>query len=152
MQYVNRVREQLQAITKGKSEDSTEPGVQECLDLLTAMQPGKFDDGSFKPPLSPAQVGTRVNEVLHHAHDKGYNLHLSPAIPFGNLWASCYFAMTGFHAIHVLGGLVVFTIILLMGVRGKLGAQHESLIELTGLYWHFVDIVWIFLFPLLYLV
>ena len=43
-------------------------------------------------------------------------------------------------------------IILTMGLLGRLGPQHESMLELTGLYWHFVDIVWIFLFPLLYLV
>lgn len=80
------------------------------------------------------------------------NLELPYVKPQGNIWASCYFAMTGFHAIHVLGGLVVFGIILLLGAFGRLGRQHESMIELTGLYWHFVDIVWIFLFPLLYLV
>lgn len=78
--------------------------------------------------------------------------HVSKSIPFGNMWASCYFAMTGFHAIHVFGGLVVFGLILLMAWRGTFGVQHELMIELTGLYWHFVDIVWIFLFPLLYLV
>ncbi len=78
--------------------------------------------------------------------------HLSYSIPYGNMWASCYFAMTGFHAIHVFGGLVVFAIILIMAYRGRFGVQHESMVELTGLYWHFVDIVWIFLFPLLYLV
>ena len=60
--------------------------------------------------------------------------------------------MTGFHALHVFGGLVIFTIILLMGVRNKIGPQHANMLELVGLYWHFVDIVWIFLFPLLYLV
>jgi cytochrome c oxidase subunit 3 len=43
-------------------------------------------------------------------------------------------------------------VILVMAWRGNFGVQHESMIELTGLYWHFVDIVWIFLFPLLYLV
>ena len=80
------------------------------------------------------------------------HLHLSYSIPYGNMWASCYFAMTGFHAIHVLGGLVIFAIILVMAYRKRFGRQHESMIELTGLYWHFVDIVWIFLFPLLYLV
>ncbi len=80
------------------------------------------------------------------------NLHLTFSIPYGNMWASCYFAMTGFHAIHVIGGLVIFAIILIMAWFGKFGVQHESMIELTGLYWHFVDIVWIFLFPLLYLV
>lgn len=68
------------------------------------------------------------------------------------MWASCYFAMTGFHALHVLGGLVIFVIILLMALVGKFGVQHTLMLELVGLYWHFVDIVWIFLFPLLYLV
>src|SRR5581483_3519886 len=99
-------------------------------------------------PPTPAQVGTRVNEILHKHHD----IHLTPAIPFGNLWASCYFAMTGFHALHVFGGLVVFAIILWVAWRRGLGPQHTMTLELTGLYWHFVDIVWIFLFPLLYLV
>ena len=102
--------------------------------------------------LSPAQVGERVNEILERAEKKNAELHLTPTIPFGNLWASCYFAMTGFHALHVLGGLVVFGIYLLSAALGKFGPQSELGIELTGLYWHFVDIVWIFLFPLLYLV
>ena len=61
-------------------------------------------------------------------------LHLTPIIPWGNLWASCYFAMTGFHALHVLGGLVIFTIILIIAARGKLNHEHESLLELTGVY------------------
>ena len=97
------------------------------------------------------------DKVLGYVVEKGLlqkheGLHVSNAISFGNLWASCYFAMTGFHAIHVLGGLVIFVIMLIMAWRGILGVQHESFVELTGLYWHFVDVVWIFLFPLLYLV
>src|ERR1051325_2798809 len=80
------------------------------------------------------------------------NAHLSYSIPYGNLWASWYFAMTGFHALHVLGGLVVFAIFLFGAMVGKFGPQSELSVELTGLYWHFVDIVWIFLFPMLYLV
>jgi len=103
----------------------------------------------YNRPLTPAEVGAEVNELLEKHGD---HAHLSPAIPYGNMWASCYFAMTGFHALHVLGGIVVFVIILLIGMRGKLGPQHTNMLEVTGLYWHFVDIVWIFLFPLLYLV
>jgi cytochrome c oxidase subunit 3 len=80
------------------------------------------------------------------------DLHLSYVIPYGNMWASCYFAMTGFHALHVFGGLVIFVILLLMALGGRMTVRHEGTLELTGLYWHFVDIVWIFLFPLLYLV
>src|SRR5204863_9011479 len=108
-------------------------------------------------PAKPNEHVKPCDEVKDYKVEKGLlqkhpDLHVSYAISFGNLWTSCYFAMTGFHAIHVLGGLVVFVIILIMGAMGRIGRQHESMPELTGLYWHFVDVVWIFLFPLLYLV
>jgi cytochrome c oxidase subunit 3 len=164
MQYFHRVEEQLHAIVADGSADAKLK--EECGKLLADMQqefPGKDEktgqvnkgrDGeplkSYQAPLSPAEVGERVNHILHNHEDK--EPHLTPAIPFGNLWSSCYFAMTGFHALHVFGGIVIFVIILLMGLVGKLGPQHASMLELTGLYWHFVDIVWIFLFPLLYLI
>jgi cytochrome c oxidase subunit 3 len=152
MQYVHRVSDQLQAIHDDPTVDSK--AKEECDQLLREIQARGIvkveggDDQVYTRPLTAGDVGNRVNAILHE-HE---GLHLSPAIPFGNLWASCYFAMTGFHALHVFGGIVVFAIILLMGVSGRLGPQHESMLELTGLYWHFVDIVWIFLFPLLYLV
>jgi cytochrome c oxidase subunit 3 len=120
-------------------------------DDITTLVARLYSDLELKdgrPKLTPLEVSERVEEVLK----KDEHLHLSARIPFGNLWASCYFAMTGFHALHVFGGLVVFAIILLMFAGGRLGLQHASMLELTGLYWHFVDIVWIFLFPLLYLV
>jgi cytochrome c oxidase subunit 3 len=95
-------------------------------------------------------VGAEVNHIMHEFGND--HLRLPPYIPFGNIWASCYFVMTGFHAFHVFGGLVAFVIILLMAVRGRLTPRHDWVLENVGLYWHFVDIVWIFLFPLLYLV
>jgi cytochrome c oxidase subunit 3 len=100
------------------------------------------------PEKSKAKDATPVKGILEVDKDA----HLSYSIPYGNLWASSYFAMTGFHALHVLGGLVVFGIYLIAALLGKFGPESELGIELTGLYWHFVDIVWIFLFPLLYLV
>ena len=69
-------------------------------------------------------------------------------IPGGNMWASTYFLLTGFHALHVLIGLIAFAIMLF---TLRLGAEKAYVIENIGLYWHFVDLVWIFLFPLLYL-
>jgi cytochrome c oxidase subunit 3 len=156
MQYVHRVSEQLEKIANDGTASSE--AKKDCAELLKEIQGrglakvGGGDEQVYTRPLTAADVGDHVNHLLHKYEEKGEELHLSPAIPFGNLWASCYFAMTGFHALHVFGGIVVFVIILLMGVRGKLGPQHENLLELTGLYWHFVDIVWIFLFPLLYLV
>ena len=58
--------------------------------------------------------------------------------------------MTGFHAIHVIIGLFMFLLILMKGSR--LSINDAILVENIGLYWHFVDLVWIFLFPLLYII
>lgn len=78
-------------------------------------------------------------------------IEMPQLIPMGCLWSSLYFALTGIHALHVLGGLVMFGLVLMLYLLGRLGTQHEVLVENIGLYWHFVDLVWIFLFPLLYL-
>jgi cytochrome c oxidase subunit 3 len=89
----------------------------------------------------------------HGLNDEHKWLKLPMKIPSGNMWASTYFLLTGFHAIHVLVGLIVFVCILLPPAIGKgaLDSTKANMIENTGLYWHFVDLVWIFLFPLLYL-
>jgi len=63
-----------------------------------------------------------------------------------------YFFMTGFHAIHMLVGLGIMTTILMMARKGTFSPAYYTPVEVYGLYWHFVDIVWIFLFPLLYLI
>jgi cytochrome c oxidase subunit III len=62
-----------------------------------------------------------------------------------------YFVMTGLHALHMIIGLALMTWLLIMAWRGTFSADYYSPVEISGLYWHFVDIVWIFLFPLLYL-
>lgn len=63
-----------------------------------------------------------------------------------------YFAMTGVHALHMIIGLGILAVLAYRSNRGDYSSEWHSHIELTGLYWHFVDIVWIFLFPLLYLI
>jgi cytochrome c oxidase subunit 3 len=68
------------------------------------------------------------------------------------LFFSLYFAMTGLHAAHMVIGITILGILLAQASRGAYGPLYNTPIELTGLYWHFVDIVWIFLFPLLYLI
>ncbi len=84
---------------------------------------------------------------VEHGINEHYHMRLPMVIPSGNTWANTYFLLTGFHALHVLGGLVAFLILLPM----RLGVRRAGVLENVGLYWHFVDIVWIFLFPLLYL-
>lgn len=95
---------------------------------------------------------TFVHKQMEGVHWHGLNeeyhwLNLPMKIPSGNMWASTYFLLTGFHAIHVIVGLIVFACIMPL----KLDSSRANMIENTGLYWHFVDLVWIFLFPLLYL-
>ena len=62
-----------------------------------------------------------------------------------------YFAMTGLHALHMIVGLILMSWLLLKAWKGTFNAEYYLPVEMSGLYWHFVDIVWIFLFPLLYL-
>lgn len=83
-----------------------------------------------------------------------YTLSLSHHhVPATSNFFALYFTMTGLHGLHVLGGMVVFAYML---IRGGRMWEHErqrftNRIEIVGLYWHFVDLVWIFLFPTLYL-
>ena len=82
-----------------------------------------------------------------------HELHLPPGMPIGNveLFYWIYFAMTGMHALHMIIGVGILTVITILAVRGRFSPEYHAPVEISGLYWHFVDIVWIFLFPLLYL-
>ena len=68
------------------------------------------------------------------------------------IFFSIYFVMTGIHGFHVLIGIGVLSWILVKAMRGRFSSEYYTPVELTGLYWHLVDIIWIFLFPLLYLI
>jgi cytochrome c oxidase subunit 3 len=65
---------------------------------------------------------------------------------------SIYFGMTGVHAIHILGGMGVIAWLLWRALRGDFGPQFFGPVDFVGLYWHLVDLIWIYLFPLLYLI
>jgi cytochrome c oxidase subunit III len=108
--------------TKGRAVDTEIPAM---IKLVPDLQRGLMSD---------------ENEASHW-------LKLPLMIPSGNMWASTYFLLTGFHAIHVLVGLIAFALMLPMTFTAK----NAGILENIGLYWHFVDLVWIFLFPLLYL-
>ena len=68
-----------------------------------------------------------------------------------NTFASAFFTMTGFHGAHVLGGLILLILILYRAAKGQFSSQHHVGVAAVTLYWHFVDVVWIFLFGILYL-
>jgi cytochrome c oxidase subunit III len=68
------------------------------------------------------------------------------------LFFSLYFVMTGLHALHMVVGIGLMAVLFVMASKGRFTKAYHTPIEVSGLYWHFVDIVWIFLFPLLYLI
>jgi len=72
--------------------------------------------------------------------------------PQSQIFWFLYWSMTGLHAIHVTVGVVVLSMMARMAARGLFSTHYHTPIEISGLYWHFVDIVWIYLYPLLYLI
>jgi cytochrome c oxidase subunit 3 len=93
----------------------------------------------------------RAEFLEHHLPGSGFQFESAFARQ-AQIFFSLYFLMTGLHALHMIIGLGVMAVMLWWSWRGVITAQYSSPIEISGLYWHFVDIVWIFLFPLLYLV
>ena len=102
---------------------------------------------------------------LHHAHHANAMVRLFPMqgwfhvdgelTPIANqmrMFMVLYFALTGMHALHMIVGIVLLLFIMNMARKGAFTPRWYTPVEMFGLYWHFVDIVWIFLFPLLYLV
>lgn len=75
-----------------------------------------------------------------------------PSPGHAEMFFNLYFLMTGVHALHMLIGLGVLLVLLIQASRGRLLGDFSAPIHVSGLYWHFVDIIWVFLFPLLYLV
>jgi cytochrome c oxidase subunit III len=106
-------------------------------------------------------LGTAFLGIKFYEYYQKYQENLIPGPGFvwegpdarhASLFFIFYFVMTGMHALHMIIGIGLMTVLVIMTVRGKFNAIYYSPIELGGLYWHFVDIVWVFLFPLLYLV
>ena len=102
-----------------------------------------LSQGSFKPLDDHTSVSTSEK---HHGEvipvDAGH----------AQLFYGFYFVMTGMHALHMIIGLGIMTWLVVLTLKGRFSPAYYNPLEITGLYWHFVDIVWIFLFPLLYLI
>ena len=105
--------------------------------------------------LGVAFLGIKGVEYSHKIHE-----HLVPGphfafegVPGGHeqLFFALYFSMTGLHAFHMLIGIALLAWLSVQALRGRFTRQNSNWVEMTGLYWHFVDLVWIFLFPVFYL-
>ena len=84
----------------------------------------------------------------------GFNFHYEQAefARHAQILFVLYFMMTGMHAVHMIVGEAMLAVLVVMALRGRFSARWNTPVDVIGLYWHFVDIVWIFLFPLLYLI
>ena len=69
-----------------------------------------------------------------------------------NIFGSAFYTLTGFHGVHVSVGIIMLMSLLVMSFRGNLGPEKAEAVEIVGLYWHFVDIVWILIFTIVYLI
>jgi cytochrome c oxidase subunit 3 len=106
--------------------------------------------------LGLAFLGIKGYEYVHKYHES-----LVPGVRFSaaglhangmEVFLILYFVMTGLHALHMIIGLGLLAVLVVLAWRGVLSAAYHTPVEVIGLYWHFVDIVWIFLYPLLYLI
>ena len=98
--------------------------------------------------------------VEHHVPGISFNaddlmrdnpqIHIDPA--HTQIYFSLYFAMTGLHALHMIIGVGIFCYLTYYGWKGRYTPEYHTPVEIGGLYWHFVDLIWIYLFPLLYLI
>jgi cytochrome c oxidase subunit 3 len=111
--------------------------------------------------LGIAFLGIKFTEYSHKWHEQmvpGLNFHPSLEELRGapgnavELFLCFYFFMTGLHALHMIIGIGLLSVMAILAWRGKITRENYDRIEVSGLYWHFVDIVWIYLFPLLYLI
>lgn len=149
------------AETKAESEPFTLP-------FETKAAAAETAGGAEKPYINPTgqfqwhdELG---DKIILEARAKGYLTEAEKEGYFSNgeldhekvrgkvqIFYWIYFTMTGLHALHMIIGLGIMTWLLVMAWRGTYSAEYYAPVEISGLYWHFVDIVWIFLFPLLYL-
>ena len=89
----------------------------------------------------------------------GFNKYLEYTAKFAHhiypdtsIFFSLYFMMTGLHMLHVFIGLIVLLTIMILAIKGRYSASYNTHVEVGGLYWHLIDLIWIYLFPLLYLI
>ena len=118
------------------------------------------DHGDHHDDHARGDHGDHHNDHAHGDHGGHHDDHahhpnprIDPERPANaHLYFGIYYTMTGLHGAHVIIGMIVIAWLFLRGVRGDFSAQYFTPVDLGGLYWHVVDLIWIFLFPLLYLV
>jgi cytochrome c oxidase subunit 3 len=119
----------------------------------TPVVPG--DTAASKEEPATAKAGIGVLPALEAQKEAGATIHTEAGArppPNTGMFFTIYFLMTGLHGVHVLAGVIVFIWLLWRATKGHFGPKYYGPIDFAALYWHLVDLIWIFLFPLLYLI
>lgn len=111
--------------------------------LLTIVFAGVFLGVKYVEYSHKFHEGLLPGRFYHHAGD---------TVPGEFMFFSFYFMMTGLHGLHILGGIGAIAWVLRRAIRGEFSRKYYTPVDLVGLYWHLVDMIWIYLFPLLYLI
>jgi cytochrome c oxidase subunit 3 len=122
----------------------------ECKPSPKAADPGDLlADRAQTLEIGKPLINPRHQLTVHEEHEQE---SMGPPPEHTNMFFTIYFAMTGLHGIHVLFGIGVFTWLLIRAIKGQFTPDYFGPIDYAALYWHIVDLIWIFLFPLLYLI
>jgi len=127
------------AILQRLAQDETNTGIRG--DLVARERQGELSSGGVVPR------GSRTSGGMVEAIPQEVNTRSQAGVFFG-----IYYVMTGIHAIHILAGIGVLIWLLVRSVRQDFNRQYFGPVDYVGLYWHIVDLIWIYLFPLLYLI
>ena len=122
----------------------------ECEGPASVAAPDYFAD----TPAAPAATGTAATtskKPLDH-HEQMEIVYSGPPPEHTNMFFTIYFAMTGLHGVHVLFGVFIFIWLLIRAAKGHFTPDYFGPVDFAALYWHIVDLIWIFLFPLMYLI
>jgi cytochrome c oxidase subunit 3 len=137
------------------------------LAMALAVRGAQTDDQKslMRMLLATIALGTVFLVIKAFEYSAKFQHHLVPGshfsleeVPEGatsgqvEIFFSFYFAMTGVHALHMVIGICILSFLVWRAKQGDFGQENFTAVEMTGLYWHLVDIVWVFLFPLLYLI
>lgn len=149
---------------------ATNTAVLICSSLTMAMAIRSAQTGKSKSTIITYLVVTMllglafIGIKLYFEWYHDYLEHIVPGVAFTYRpeWGShggmvqmfmvFYFILTGIHALHMVVGIGILTVLVIMTARGRFSVHYSTPLDISGLYWHFVDIIWIYLFPLLYLI
>ena len=131
---------------------ATPPG--EDLNIHSNIPPAAQGPAGLAPAAGPEAEGRYAGggPAGNGSAGEGAEHESGPAPKNVQVFFSVYFLMTGLHGIHVIAGMTLFGWILRRAIRGDFSSSYFTPVDLSALYWHLVDVIWIFLFPLLYLI